>query len=547
MFILAAIMLLTGCTKDITIKLSESNKHFEAEGGNAEITLESNGSWQVSGCPEWLSVTPMSGEGNATLALTCEGNISGQERSAEIKLTTKKNNASFTVTQAFVEGEFLVFTPESINSDFQGGDFSIRIDANCDWSINALPDWIRCEPMSGSQSANIVVTIDPYTTSSESNREYNIDFTAGEKHFYLPVQQEDDQAYHIVPTPRTLDVGAEGATHTIALQGITPWTLHCPADWVTVTPTSGDGDGEITVTIAPNRSYNPRNTRIILTSSVGCGSSVSISQEAAINPHYLEVNPSELTFPSEESTLELSISTDSIWHIISSDSWITFSQQSGNCDATISVTAAQNTHFGNRHAAMEIVSGSIARRVTIIQESGTAEPILNFSTNLLQVDYEHTICPVSITSNAEWTLRMSEDWVLSTITEGVGDANINLVAKENMAQEPRTAMVFLCYHNVPYDTLVVEQAAHLYQIEASVTELNASQQGDTFVVTVTANQGWEVLTNSSWIHLNPDNGWGDGIFRIVVDANNTPAARTAEVKLNGKTSGMIIINVHQPS
>lgn len=541
----AALLLFVSCSKDVNVKLSENTHNFEAGGGSAEIALESNGNWQVNGCPEWLTIAPMSGEGNATLALTCEGNISGQERSAEIKVKTKNNEATLAVKQAFVEGNFIVFTPANVNSDFLGGDFSVRVDANCDWSIGTLPAWIHCEPMSGSQSANIVVTIDRYAFSSEGNREYDIDFASGTDHFYLHVKQENDQAYHVVPTPSSLNVGIEGTTQTVALQSITSWTLECAADWVSVTPTSGDGNGEITVTVAPNTSYSTRNARIVLTSSVGCTNNIMIYQEASINPHYLEVNPSSLTFPGEESTREFTISTDSTWNIICHDSWLALSQASGTGNATISVTAEAYTLLGSRRAELEVISGSIAHTVAISQVGSATEPALSFSTNLIQIDSEHAILPVSISSNVQWTLRMSEEWIVSDMMQGIGDTDINLEVKDNTSQEPRSVMVYLCYHNVPYDTLTIEQAGRVYHIEANVTELNASKEGDTFVVNVTANQGWGLTSNANWVHFDPGHGSGDESFRITVDANNTPATRNAEIRLSGEVSGMVTIIVHQ--
>lgn len=545
LFVMAAMLLLASCSKDVNVKLSNDNLEFEAAGGSAEINVESNGAWQVSDVPEWLTISPLSGEGNSTLSVSCLANTDSQNRSAQIKVTTKDNVASFAVKQAFVEGDFITFTPDSLNCDFQGGEFSIKVEANCDWSIALLPNWIHCEPMSGSHSANITMTIQRYDFSSENNREYNVDFVAGEQHFYLPVVQENNQAYLIVPTPGSITFGSEGGTQTVVLQSITAWTLECSADWVSVTPTSGDGDGEISVTASPNTDFNTRSARIVLTSSVGCTSSIMVNQEAAINPHYLEVNPSELLFPSEENSINLAISTDSLWRVQCSASWISVSEETGTGDATITVTAQAYTLFGNRRAELDVISGSITRTIRIIQESGSSEPALSFTTDYLQLDSEYSSTPVSVLSNVAWTLRMSEDWVNSTVMEGLGDSNIEIEVKPNYGQEPRTAMVFLCYHGVVYDTLMVEQEGRVYHLETNVTELHASNQGDTFLVSVSANQSWKVTCNVGWLHFDPVNGDGDGEFRIFVDLNNTAVSRTGEIRLVGGVTGVVSIFVIQ--
>lgn len=543
----AAMLLLVGCSKDVNVKLSENSHEFEATGGSAEILLESNGAWQVGTCPDWISVSPMSGEGNSTLAMTCQSNMTGQDRSAEIKVSTKNDEAILAVKQSFADEDFITFSPSTINCDFLGGEFPIAVEANCNWSIAPLPSWIQCEPMSGSHSANVVLTIGCNDSSSEGNRDYDVDFIAGEQHFYLHISQENNQAYQVVPTPGSITFDSEGGTQSVALQCTVAWTLECDADWLSVTPTSGDGNGEISVTAMPNSNYSTRNARIMFTSSVGCTSAVRVSQEATPNPHYLIVNPNELLFPNTESSLDLTISTDSLWTVSCNQSWISISESNGMGDAVLSVTAEEYTLLGNRRAVIEVVSGSLRQTVAVTQASGSTEPVLSFSIDHLQFDSEHTVTSVSIYANSSWTIRMSEDWAAPITTMGIGDSDIEVEVKDNFLTEPRSTMLFLCYNNVVYDTLTIEQEGRVYHLESSVTELNASPQGDSFLVSVTANQDWKVTCNANWLHLDPADGIGDGEFRVYVDANNTPATRTAEIRLVGGTTGVVSIYVTQSS
>ena len=541
----AAMLLLVGCNKDVNVNLSENAHDFETVGGTAEIGVESNGAWQVSGCPDWLTVSPMSGDGNATLTLTCANNTSGAPRSAELKVKTKTDEAVLAVRQGSATENLITFTPSTVSCDFLGGDFSVRVEANCDWSIGTLPAWIHSEPMSGSHSANIVLTIDRYTFSSESNRQYNVDFVAGEQHFYLPVTQENDQAYHVIPTPNTLVFGADGGTQAVALQSTIPWTLECTEDWVTATPRSGDGDGEILVTVAPNPSYVARVARVMITSSVGCVSSVFLTQEALVNPHYLVVDPSQLVFQSEESSLDFTISCDSLWTVWSSESWASVSENTGTGDGTVTVTVAAHNLLGNRYAQIVVVSGSLTRNVAVIQVSGSSEPLLSISPDLLQFGSEHSSGVASISANVAWTLQLSEPWIITEHLQGLGDYEVTIEAKENLGQESRSAMAILCFQGVPYDTLTIEQEGRVYYLEASVTELNASSQGDTFLVSVTSNQGWSLASNASWVHFDPSQGYGDNTFHIIVDANNSPSVRTAEVRLSGEVTGLVSIIINQ--
>ena len=542
---MAAMLLLASCSKDVNVKLSNDNLQFEAAGGSAEVNVESNGAWQVSDVPEWLTISPLSGEGNSSLSVSCLANTGSQARSAQIKVTTKDNVATFAVKQAFVEADFISFTPDSLNCDFQGGEFSIKVEANCDWSIATLPNWIQCEPMSGSHSANIVITIGHYILSSEGNREFNIDFVVGEQHFYLPVSQANDEEYHVVVNPNVLDFSAEGGSQTVALQSITSWTADCDVDWVSFNPASGEGDGELTVNVSSNTDFASRNARIVLTSSVGCVTNLMVRQEAFVNPHYLTVNPTSLSFPHTQSSLELAVSSDSLWYIQCNTPWLSFSSYTGIGESTTTVTAAEYTLLGNRRAEFQVISGSMRQTVFVTQESAYSELVLYFNPHHLQFDSEHETSLVSISANVNWELNICQEWLNIDIKEGSGDTQIQVEARPNPNQEPRTGFINLCYLGRPYDTLTVEQEACVYYVEADVDELQVESQGNSFTISVSANQQWTVGSDVNWMHFEPNQGIGDETVTLTVDPNNTTSPRSALIYLKGIISGVKTIQVTQ--
>ena len=79
--ILCAVILLTGCGGDkadepviATMKVSESNLDFTSAGGNAEVELTANCDWVIHEKPDWVSVTPNKGNGDATLKIRVSSN-----------------------------------------------------------------------------------------------------------------------------------------------------------------------------------------------------------------------------------------------------------------------------------------------------------------------------------------------------------------------------------------------------------------------------------------------------------------------------------------
>ena len=92
----------TGCSddKDPTylseIRVSQSYVSLNTSGGSNTINVEATGSWTVSGAPEWLSVSPASGNGNGTITFSAEA---AEGRSAEVLISCQGQTQRINVIQ----------------------------------------------------------------------------------------------------------------------------------------------------------------------------------------------------------------------------------------------------------------------------------------------------------------------------------------------------------------------------------------------------------------------------------------------------------------
>ena len=69
-----------------TLSASPNELSFEATGPTKSITISSNTSWSIS-CPEWCSLSAMSGLGNATISITAQANPNKEQRTGNIVIT----------------------------------------------------------------------------------------------------------------------------------------------------------------------------------------------------------------------------------------------------------------------------------------------------------------------------------------------------------------------------------------------------------------------------------------------------------------------------
>ncbi len=82
--------LFTGCSEDndptyfSDLQVSQSYVALNTSGGSTSIDVVANGSWTVTGAPDWLTVSPTSGTGNGTITFSADA---AEGRTAEVLLT----------------------------------------------------------------------------------------------------------------------------------------------------------------------------------------------------------------------------------------------------------------------------------------------------------------------------------------------------------------------------------------------------------------------------------------------------------------------------
>ena len=69
LFVAATACLLVGCRKPVEVSFGVQSLSVAAEGGNYTVELKSNGDWNIGSTADWLTVSPTSGNGSATLSI----------------------------------------------------------------------------------------------------------------------------------------------------------------------------------------------------------------------------------------------------------------------------------------------------------------------------------------------------------------------------------------------------------------------------------------------------------------------------------------------
>ncbi|MCF0074947.1 T9SS type A sorting domain-containing protein [Dyadobacter sp. CY261] len=194
----------------------------------------------------------------------------------------------------------------------------------------------------------------------------------------------------------TLQIGAANASAgTFTVTSNAAWSASSSQAWLTVTPLSGSGNQTITATATANTSSEPRTAIITLSVNGSARKTVNITQ-TAMAPS-LSVSTKNLTVSyAEGSKTTFDIQSNAAWTVASSQTWATVNPDSGNQNATITVTAIANPLFENRKATITVKALGIADQ--LIELVQTAPPITG-----LFPKHELTVFPNPVTDYLEIT------------------------------------------------------------------------------------------------------------------------------------------------
>lgn len=128
-------------------------------GGVHTLQLTSNTTWRLQ-ASSWISLTTISGEGDATFDILVDTNSEPDER---IGFVSAIHNGQELGTMVVVqEGRVNILETDitELNVSPEGGSFEIHVSSNQSWTANADVEWIHCNPTSDFGNKILTITVD---------------------------------------------------------------------------------------------------------------------------------------------------------------------------------------------------------------------------------------------------------------------------------------------------------------------------------------------------------------------------------------------------
>ncbi len=155
---------------------------------------------------------------------------------------------------------------------------SFNIVSNADWIITDHPDWLEVSQFSGRGNASVTLTS---KTNSTNFRTGVVEIMANDRYASITVWQNEAE---LSVSPNSMELLSEkgsSVSFSINTGASTKWTISNTPEWLSLSASSGTGNGSVTITaLSTNQSSNPRSAQISIQAG-GKTASVDVTQRAA--------------------------------------------------------------------------------------------------------------------------------------------------------------------------------------------------------------------------------------------------------------------------
>ena len=542
LFVAALTCFMVGCRKPVEVSFGVQSLNVAAEGGNYTVELKSNGEWNIGSTSDWLTVSPTSGNGNATLTIVAQPNTTLRARCIEIQASSKDNTAKLTVSQEGRIEPIISLDPSSIECGVEGGEFSIAVHTQMAWTVSSLPVWITCSTMEGEGEATVMVKVMPLQEGAR--READVVFGDENASARLHVIQKLGPDHYLTLTPNSLQIACTGESKTVAVECDEAWFLTCDADWIAFDKTESMVGEEVVVTVSENPIYESRSAEVLFRTASNNSAVLVVTQEATPNPHYLNVDLNELNYGKEGGSLDVAVECDRSWRVFCDAYWLTASMTTGTGNEIVTFTASPNVFYENRTATVRISSGAYAQFISVTQEPGDVHCWASVTPDSLFVAQVGGVKSISVTSNCGWTVTKPE-WITMPVVSDTCDATLDMMVDVNVQPTSRVGYITIQRGSEVLANVVVVQEGISTVFSTDVTEINLPAEGGFEYFSLTSNLSWSIRNPVTWLECNPMEGTGDQMILVKAGPLETSEPREAVVVIKNSLGATLSVTVRQ--
>ena len=516
-----------------SLTVSPESLEFSANKGEEMLNVTSNTDWVITKDAEWITLDSDKGKGLATIAAGVTENTSLTSRTGSITVSTTDGSVKKTVSVR-QSGADVIFTIDKneFNVAAVGESFSVKVTHNIGYKINSQPEWVKqTDKVPGGNT-------DTYTFNAEANtsteaREGVIVF-CNDNNECVPVTVKQAGANATLSvSPAELTFTANTESKSLDVTSNTAWTAASGASWAKLNKTNGSGNAQIAVTAEENTAITQRSATITIKTADGKASAtVKVTQSAANVIFSVDKNEHSVAAAGGDFTVKV---THNIGYKINSQpEWVkqTGKVPSGNTD-TYTFKTEVNTSTAAREGVIVFCNDNNECVPVTVKQAG-ASTTLSVSPAELTFTAKPESKSFSVSSNTDWSVASSADWVKIGTTSGSGNAQVTASAEENTATTQRTATITLkTTDGKATATIKVTQNPADVVFSIDIKEFSIDAKGEEITIKIKHNTAYSVKSMPDWVNQTNKTVSGDTDNISFAVQHNPGYKRQGEIIFNG--------------
>jgi len=519
------------------LTITPVNQNVLSSSGTVSFDVVSNVTWTATSNQTWCTITP-SGTGNGTITATYQANTGPGTRTATITVSgTGVNPQNVTVTQSGISNsppdKPTLSTPYNVSSN----SLPFRFSWTCSDPDGDELTYVLKTRMIGESNwiDNLMNTQNYLDVISIHHDYYNIPMewcvvaSDSETESTSDVWEYIIITNQLIVSPDNQNVGVEAGNTNFSITTDASWVIADHAPWLSVSPSMGQGNVDITVTYSANNSISSRIGSIIVTEGGYNPRMKTVTVTQAGTSPTLIVSPANQNASSSSGTVSFDVASNVNWTVSSNQTWCTVTP-SGTGNGTITATYQTNTGPGTRTATITVSGSGVNNQTVTVTQAGTSPTLIVSPANQNASSSSGTVS-FDVASNVNWTVSSNQTWCTVT-PSGTGNGTITATYQTNTGPGTRTATITVSGSGVNNQTVTVTQAGTSPTLIVSPANQNASSSSGTVSFDVASNITWTVSSNQTWCTVT-SSGTGNGIITATYQTNTGPGTRTATITVSG--------------
>ena len=541
--IAATALIITGCTeKDLSfINVNNGALELTSAAHKEVIEIKTNTKWNVNSDAAWCRIIRGTGSLAGSFDVIIDENVDVQSRSAIVTVAGDDCSATVLVRQAGA-GVNLAVSQENIEFYKNAETQIISVFSNNDWSVTSSNDWCTVSKTTGTGNDNFTISVLANNTGNTRSALITVSSVSNGKTSVCNINVSQATVVATISvSPNEKVVGSAPENFTLTVLSSVKWNASVDSGWLSIDKTTGDGDATIKVSTSVNNTKSERKGIITIYTEGESGNRQTriITVTQGVGSATLSISPGEKALASTAEEFIVTVLSSGKWNASVDSNWLSIDKTTGDGDATIKVSASENSANSERKGVITIYAegdgGLRETRIVPITQGAKGSAALSVSPSEKTVASTAEEFNVTVLSSGKWDASIDSDWFVIDKSTGNGDATIKVSVNANNTNSNREGTIIIHTESEggkrEVRTVTITQGISKHYLEIPITEYLIPKDSALFEVKYLLsgyNCTIETTSNATWVTPTVY----DGFIEIVVTENTGKEERTAILSVN---------------